>query len=53
MIRSLAEQLVSEANAVLHGRGVGISLIDDTGACPLSPDQTAFLGTHSIDIAIA
>jgi len=30
ILRSLAEQLVSEANAVLRGRGVGISLVDDT-----------------------
>jgi hypothetical protein len=36
MIRSLAEQLVSEANAVLRGRGVGISLVDDTGPGELS-----------------
>ena len=31
VIRSLAEQLVSEANAVLRGRGVAINLVDKTG----------------------
>jgi len=30
-IRSLAEQLVSEANAVLREHGTAISLVDDTG----------------------
>jgi len=30
-IRGLAEQLVSEANAVLRGRGCTVDLIDDSG----------------------
>lgn len=37
VIRSLAEQLVSEANAVLRERGTGISLVDNTG-----PGELAF-----------
>ena len=37
VIRSLAEQLVSEANAVLVDHGDTISLIDDSG-----PDEFAF-----------
>jgi hypothetical protein len=41
ILRSLAEQLVSEANAVLRGRGVGISLVDDTG-----PGELMFTVRH-------
>ena len=37
MIRSLAEQLVSEANAVLREHGTVLSLADDTG-----PGELAF-----------
>jgi hypothetical protein len=36
IIRSLAEQLVSEANAVLRERGEAISLVDDSGAGELA-----------------
>src|SRR5260370_5157624 len=42
ILRSLAEQLVSEANAVLRGRGVGISLVDDTG-----PGELMFTVRHA------
>jgi hypothetical protein len=37
VIRSLAEQLVSEANAVLREHGTAFSLVDDTG-----PGELAF-----------
>jgi len=37
VIRSLAEQLVSEANAVLSAQGETISLVDDSG-----PSELAF-----------
>jgi hypothetical protein len=46
IIRSLAEQLVSEANAVLRGRSVGISLVDDTG-----PGELSFTLRHGDAIA--
>lgn len=36
-VRSLAEQLVSEANAILREHGDAISLVDDSG-----PDELAF-----------
>lgn len=36
VIRSLAEQLVSEANAILRERGDGINLVDDTGVAELA-----------------
>jgi hypothetical protein len=37
VIRSLAEQLVSEANAVLSSRGTSLSLVDEAG-----PGELAF-----------
>jgi hypothetical protein len=37
VMRALAEQLVSEANAVLSGHGLGLSLVDDA-----DPGELAF-----------
>lgn len=41
MVRSLAEQLVSEANAILRERGRAVELVDDSG-----PGELAFTVTY-------